>query len=82
MNNGQSLCAGCGNNFCSTCQGYGWKTCPNKKLLHMLYNEGIVTEQSNLVRHLPPRRWPWDSEHHRFPVVEGYKKCGCGSCGR
>ena len=42
MNNGQSLCAGCGNNFCSTCQGYGWKTCPNKKLLHMLYDEGIV----------------------------------------
>lgn len=81
MNNGQSLCAGCGNNFCSTCQGYGWKTCPNKKLLHMLYDEGVVTEYSNLTR-VPPRRWPWDSEHHKFRVVEGYKKCGCGSCGR
>lgn len=81
MNNGQSLCAGCGSNFCSTCQGYGWKTCPNKKLLHMLYDEGIVTEQSNLTR-VPPRRWPWDSEHHRFPVIEGYKKCGCSTCGR
>ena len=81
MNNGQSLCAGCNNNFCSTCQGYGWKTCPNKKLLHMLYNEGVVTEYTNLNR-IPPRRWPWDTEHYRFPVVEGYKKCGCGSCGR
>jgi hypothetical protein len=47
----------------------------------MLYDEGVVTEYSNLVR-VPPRRWPWDSEHHKFRVVEGYKKCGCGSCGR
>jgi hypothetical protein len=48
----------------------------------MLYDQGIVTEQSNLVRSLPPKRWPWDSEHHRFPVVEGYKKSGYGCCGR
>ena len=83
MNNGQSLCAGCGNNFVALVRGMVGRLA-QMKLLHMLYYEGIVTEQSNLVRHLPPRRWPWDTEHHRFPVVEGYgyKKSRFGGCGR
>jgi hypothetical protein len=31
-------------NFCGTCQGIGVKQCPNKELMHQLYNEGKLTE--------------------------------------
>tara|TARA_B100001996_G_C18460804_1_gene515978 strand:+ start:314 stop:565 length:252 start_codon:yes stop_codon:yes gene_type:complete len=83
MNNEQSTCGGCGNNFCGTCQGYGWKTCPNRQLLHILYDEGLVTEQSNMVRHFPQRQWPWDKGYYgKPPVIEGYKRCGCKNCKR
>ena len=50
--------------FCGTCQGLGIKQCPNRPLISKLYNEGILTENSDLVR---DKEWPtmsFDSFHH------------------
>ncbi len=37
-------------NTCGKCRGMGTKVCPNRPLLNKLYNEGKLTENSNLVR--------------------------------
>lgn len=48
--------------FCGTCQGIGNKVCPNRKMLHKLYNEGKLTEfTTNLEQN--KNQWPetsWD----------------------
>lgn len=61
--------------FCGTCQGYGIKQCVDKPLLSNLYKEGILTEQSYLVR---DKEWPtmsFDSFHH----YDAQPQTSCGS---
>lgn len=46
--------------FCGACQGLDRKVCPNRALIHKLYNEGVLTENSPMFK---THAWPetsWD----------------------
>jgi len=40
--------------FCGTCQGIGNKVCTDREKLLKLYRDGILTENSKLVRFMTP----------------------------
>lgn len=58
--------------FCGSCRGIGIKTCPNRPLLHKLYNDGKLTEFTEL------HRRPWKGlEWNKFQT---YQKSGKTCC--
>ncbi len=51
--------------YCGTCQGIGRKVCPNRELIHQLYNQGALTEFSPppVTQNSQNNQWPetsWD----------------------
>ena len=60
-------------NFCGTCQGMDIKTCPDKPLLHQLYDDGKLTESSDLKR---SKEWP---KLPKWPLDGGNNRV-CSSC--
>lgn len=62
-----ALLARSSDNFCGTCQGLDSKVCPNKQLLRKLYEEGKLTEFTDLKK---GDKWgsfgAWD-QFHTYP---------------
>jgi hypothetical protein len=48
---------------CGTCQGLGNKICVDRPELHSLYENGILTETSNLVK---SKQWPITMPEDQF----------------
>lgn len=53
---------------CGTCQGLGDKVCVNRPKLHSLYDDGILTETSNLVR---GKQWPVTMPDDQWEATNG-----------
>ena len=53
--NTENFCGYCFNSsrLSGRCTGMGIKTCPNRPLVSKLYNEGILTENTNLIKNPP-----------------------------
>lgn len=57
--------------FCGACQGMDGMTFPNRQMIHKLYNEGKLTEYSQLT---PNKHWnqnSWDSFLEKQAISDG-----------
>ena len=70
--NKEKFCGHCHNspNFCSKCTGLGIKTCPDRKLVSKLYNEGKLTEYNGWSN--DPTKW--SSPIDKLMDYEGCKR--------
>ena len=79
-------------NFCGTCQGIVNKVCTNRPLVNKLYNEGVLTENSEFTKPNDPK-YNW-MQFHEYPNHPQTSSCGastqenyngdhiCSKCGK
>ena len=68
--NTENFCGYCFHSprICGRCTGMGIKTCPNRPLVSKLYNEGKLTENTNLSKNPPG----WTSQ---IDQIMNYQNC-------